>query len=670
MELSELKGLGTVRINNLRAIGINTLRDLLYFFPVRFEDHLHITDISDAFDGDVMILGIISEKPKTTYFHGKSRTTAKISDNSGTISIVWFNEPWIVNQIPVGKEILLFGKIISKNGRHFQNPKLVSRKCLMPVYRKIKGLPNKTLLQLIQEAISYVESICPETLPASLRKKYNLISREEAIRKRHFPAAKEDLIAAQRRIDFENILIYLSGVSLFKDKNYPGFKIDITVSEIASFWNKLPFTPTEAQKRVLREIIGDMRQETAMSRLVQGDVGCGKTILALGAIYLVCKHGFQAALMAPTDILARQHYESAVELLEPLGISCVLLTGSTRLSEKKRILSSIKQHDCQAIFGTHALISSGTEYAKLGLVITDEQHRFGVLQRTALQNKGVQNNKILPHVLVMSATPIPRTLALILYGDLNLSIVDELPPGRKPVETHIVPPEKRTDMYGFLRRLIQDGQQAYIVCPLVEDSDCENMQEVKSAQTLYRELICHELKDVRVGITWGSQKNEEKVETLQKFLSGDLDVLVSTTVIEVGVNVPNATVMIVENAERYGLSQLHQLRGRVGRGEKKSWCFLLSSFVSKLRILCETNDGFLIAQKDLEMRGPGDLLGVRQSGDSILSILGSGNSKLISEVQDYVHQLKNNPKLTLESKQIENLARSFFEEKNYHIALN
>ena len=441
----------------------------------------------------------------------------------------------------------------------------------------------------------------------------------------------------------------------------------INGSDEAFFWENVPFSPTAAQRRVLHEISEDLKREQAMSRLVQGDVGCGKTIIAFGAIYLTVKQGYQAAMMAPTDILARQHYENALSILRPLGISCELLTGNTKAAERRRILNAIKDHTCQAIFGTHALISAGVKYDKLGLVITDEQHRFGVRQRSALQNKGISEGRV-PHVLVMSATPIPRTMALILYGDLKISIIDELPPGRKPVRTRLVPADRRKEMYRFLRDIVRKGQQAYIVCPLVEDS--EKLHEMKSARSLYTELISEELKDIRVGLTWGNQNSEEKDETLRLFSDGKLDVLIATTVIEVGVNVPNATVMIIENAERYGLSQLHQLRGRIGRGSNESWCFLLSESTNKLHILCETNDGFLIAQKDLELRGHGDLMGTRQSGEEIQKIIGRGDTILLNEVQNCVNELEINPVYHNERIAIESLVQEYFSQNEIKIALN
>ena len=670
MELTDLKGVGPSRLAHLRAMGITSLRDLLYFLPVRYEDRENVHPVSEAGDGPAMISGTVGEKPKIAYFHGMSRVTAVIRDESGAMPLCWFNEPWMTQQLPVGERILLYGRVSLKNGRRqMVNPALVTETGWMPVYRTVKGIPAKSFRGMMQEALSALESVQPETLPRSFRERNRLTDLHTALRHAHFPGNLDQLKEARRRLSFERMLLYLTGVSMSRGTHQPGWAMEIPQEAPAAFWEKMPFPPTGAQRRVLTELAEDLRREWAMSRLVQGDVGCGKTILAFGAIYLARQAGFQAAMMAPTEILARQHFENASAQLEPLGIHCLLLTGSTKAKERREILKALREGSCDAVFGTHALISPGVEYARLGLVITDEQHRFGVRQRSRLQEKGMAaGNEKSPHVLVMSATPIPRTLALILYGDLDLSVVDELPPGRKPVQTRLVPQEKRADLYRFLRQRVAEGQQAYIVCPLVGDG--ETMDEVKSAKALYDELKATELKGLRVGLTWGQQKSEEKAETLRAFSSGETDVLVATTVIEVGVNVPNATVMVIENAERFGLSQLHQLRGRVGRGSAESWCFLLSEASRKLKILCETNDGFIVAQKDLELRGPGDLMGVRQSGEAMQGFLPDGDTRLLDEALHAVRELESEPPLAGERETVERLARDFFRENEIHIALN
>lgn len=670
MELSELKGLGPSRLERLRAMGIVSLRDLLYFLPVRYEDRASVYPVREIGEGSFAVKGIVSEKPRIAYFHGLSRVTAVLRDSTGdTLPLCWFNEPWMMQQLPVGREVLLFGHVSMKNGRRaLQNPVVVTEPGWTPVYRPVKGIPAKSLRGIIRAALSSTELSCPETLPLSFREKHGLTDLHTALRQAHFPDSLELLKAARRRLSFENMLMYLTGVAMQKNQSQPGWPMDLSPEETELFWEKIPFRPTFAQRRVLLEIEEDLTRDRAMSRLVQGDVGCGKTALAFGAVYLAWRCGFQSAMMAPTEILARQHYQNAVSLLEPFGIRCRLLMGSTRAKERRETLQALADGTCDAVFGTHALISAGVKYHRLGLAVTDEQHRFGVLQRSRLQEKGVGEERKAPHVLVMSATPIPRSLALILYGELDLSVVDEMPPGRVPVKTRLVPEEKRRDMYRFMREQIVQGRQAYVVCPLVEDS--ETLDEVRSAKALYAELTGDVLKDLRVGLTWGAQKSDEKAEVLRRFSEGELDVLVATTVIEVGVNVPNAAVMVIENAERYGLSQLHQLRGRVGRGCGESWCFLLSSAGRKLKVLCETNDGFEVAQKDLELRGPGDLMGTRQSGEALQGFLLDGDTRLLDEAARSVKELMNDPALKEERAAVEQAARRFFREKEIHVALN
>ena len=683
MELNSLKGIGPARLKSFRAVGISSLRDLLYFFPVRYEDHLNCRTVSEAVAGGCMLEGMICEKPKVSYFHGMSRVTARLQDATGKIATVWFNQPWVIHQLPVEQKILLYGNIQIKNGtRSFVNPRLISRRELAPVYKKIAGIPGKMLQEMIRDQLEHVNEIIQETLPESLRRRYDLIPLGEAIQLIHFPGNDRNLGKARRRLDFEKMLIYLTAVAQFRSRPQDGWTLNFRAEDVNDYWQSLHFLPTNAQRRVLLEIASDMKKNQPMARLIQGDVGCGKTAIAFGAIFLACRSGFQCAMMAPTEILARQHYQNALTTLAPFGIHCALLTGHTKASDRKKILKEIKSGECQAVFGTHALISSGVDYKKLGLVITDEQHRFGVRQRTALQDKGALKNipavdpehaealteKRVPHVLVMSATPIPRTLALILYGDLDLSLVDELPPGRKTVKTRIVPEAKRDGMYAFLKNLCLQGEQGYVVCPLANES--ESLDNIRDAQTLYSELNSGALKGLRLGRTWGMQRNEEKLETMKDFSEGNLDVLVATTVIEVGVNVPNATVMIIENAERYGLSQLHQLRGRVGRGDKESWCFLCTEFPDKLKILCETSDGFEVAQKDLEQRGPGDLLGTRQSGEPGSQMLGLKNLELLNEALQCSRELAENPALDQEREQVENLTKAFFQDHSLQVGIN
>ena len=668
MELSDLKGLGPARLKRLHAMGVTSLRDLLYFFPVRYEDHTRETPLSEAWEGDALIRGTVEEKPKISYFRGLSRVSAALRAGHDFLPLVWFNEPWMVQQLPLRQEILLYGRIQVKNGRRtLLNPKMVTEKSWVPVYRTVRGLPGRSVQQMMREVLARVKEICPETLPEDLLARHHLIPLARALSWIHFPENPEQIREAKRRLNFEDMLVYMTGVELFQHQSQAGRALGIGPGETDAFWSAAPFPPTGAQKRVLREIAEDMNRDRAMSRLVQGDVGCGKTMLAFGAIYLAWRHGYQSAMMAPTEVLAHQHYESAKKMLEPLGIPCMLLTGGTKAAERRKIEKALREGTCGAVFGTHALISRGVEYHRLGLVVTDEQHRFGVRQRSSLQDKGLDGDTRYPHVLVMSATPIPRTLALILFGDLDLSLVDEMPPGRKPVKTRLVPPEKREDLYRYLREMVGKGHQGYVVCPLAEDS--ETLPEVRSARGLYEELRAGE-GGLRAGLTWGLQKSADKTETLRAFSEGETDILVATTVIEVGINVPSATIMIIENAERFGLSQLHQLRGRVGRGEAESWCFLVSGAPGKLRILCDTGDGFEIAKKDLEMRGPGDLMGTRQSGDPAQRLAGEGDMRLLEEARACAQDLMRNPEREEERIQVEALCRKVFEEKDFRIALN
>ena len=666
MELSQLKGVGPTRLELLRAMGICSLRDLLYCLPVRYDDMTQLTPCAECRDGmTVLVEGTLKDKPKLSRFNGITKISATLVDASGTLPIAWYNQPWLCQQLNAGETYMFYGRVTVKNNRRaLQSPQKVTETSIQPVYRAIKGLPAKTFRSMIEKALEQVDDCCPETLPKSLRMRHQLCEMNFAMRQVHFPDSLDMLKLARRRISFEQMLLYQAAVSMMRTRQDRGVPMSIPSGAEDAFWASLPFAPTGAQRRVLAEIGDDLRQERAMSRLVQGDVGCGKTALAFGAIALAAGAGYQSAMMAPTEILAHQHFESAKALLEPLGITCGLVTGSMKVSERRRARQCMQDGTWQAVFGTHALLSEGVEYHRLGLVITDEQHRFGVRQRSVLREKGVEND-VSPHVLVMSATPIPRTLALILYGDMDCSVVDELPPGRTPVKTRVVPDEKREGMYGFLREEVAKGRQAYVVCPLVEDS--EVMENVRSAEATFEELVSGPLHGLRVGLTWGAQHPEDKADTLAKFTAGEIDVLVSTTVIEVGVNVPNASVMVIENAERYGLSQLHQLRGRVGRGSAESWCFLVARENERLRIMTKTNDGFVIAQKDLELRGPGDLMGTRQSGEAIGDFLLDGDVRLLEETSRLMKQLREDPALADERAAVEREASRMYIAK---IALN
>lgn len=613
MYVSDIKGVGEKRLQELNAAGIFTVRDLLMHFPAGYRDLSRITPLSDVRAGGTYAVSVTVASPATqAWAKGLLITRCRVSDGTGEIICVFYNQPWMKGNLSVGRKLLLFGRAEMK-GRSLQlsSPAIETETGVQSVYKSIGSVPPKTFKQLVEKALSSVRGAWRESLPDEIIRRFSLISAEEMLFFIHQPKSIDALNRALYRHSFENLLLFQIAAGLMRTSGSQG--ISIPVDSPDAFWDTLPFPPTNAQKRVLMEIADDLRSPAAMARLVQGDVGCGKTAVAFGAIYLAAKKGFQCAMMAPTEILARQHYDSAKDALEPLGITCGLLTGSMSKKEHISAKEKIASGEWQAVFGTHALITEDVLYRALGLVITDEQHRFGVRQRTMLSEKGAGVN-----VLVMSATPIPRTLALILYGDLDISVIDEMPKGRKPVKTRIVPESKRDGMYGFIRNEVNEGRQIYFVCPLVEESEAI---EAISAEDLFENLKTRVFPDLRVSLVHGKMKPKDKDREIEAFRAGETDIMVSTTVIEVGVNVPNATVMVVENAERFGLAQLHQLRGRVGRGDIDSWCFLMADPSDRIKTMCETNDGFIIAQKDMELRGPGELFGTRQSGSVISDLL-------------------------------------------------
>ena len=669
MALSELKGLGKARIETLNKAGIYTMADLLLTLPVRYQDTSTITPLSEiAPGGEVCVSGYPKDNPRLSRFRGLSSVTLRLCDESGGVSVVWFNQPWLQNQIHRENLLILYGRVDrDKQGKiRLVSPQIVKERGILPVYKALPGLPNKTLRDMMRQALTQLEDCCPETLPDILRIKYRLCERNFALRQAHFPETKENLSIALRRLSFEGMLLYQAAAAAVRGERSKGVCVPADEKACDAYWASLPFPPTNAQKRVLLEIARDLSAPSAMGRMVQGDVGCGKTALAFGAMALTAQAGYQSALMAPTEILARQHLESAKKTLEPLGIHCGLLVGGMRAKERREALEKISSGEWQAVIGTHALISEGVEYKKLGLVVTDEQHRFGVRQRRLLSKKA-QDLDGSPNELVLSATPIPRTLALVLYGDLDLSIVDELPPGRTPVKTRVEPEKKRDGLYEFIKSEASQGRQTYIVCPLVEESD---VIDARSAQDTYAFLSTGPLSSLRLGLTYGDQDPEEKAETIRKFSAGELDALVSTTVIEVGVNVPSATVMVIENADRFGLSQLHQLRGRVGRGARESWCFLMAAPNERLKTLCETNDGFKIAQKDLELRGPGDFLGTRQHGDTLIPGMALGaNVEMLEESSQCLKWLRS-PGYEEEWRMVLQSAQAAFSRVIDEIAMN
>ena len=634
VSLSTIRGIGPARLKAFEAAGIRSVRDLVMFLPRDYRDLSAFTPLCEVRPGDtvsvrVRVAGEVSQRRARKLVI----TKVYVTDGSETMAVVWYNQPWLKDQLTRDRELLLYGRCEARGGTiQLSCPTIEQETGLIPVYRNISGVPAKAMRQCMEAALKVCEGQWPDELPESIRRRHGLCERNFAMRNAHFPDSREALEAARRRIAFEELLLYQVALTLCRRRGEPGVQIASDEADLEEYWGKMPFPPTGAQKRVLQEIASDMRTPNAMARMVQGDVGSGKTAVAFGAIYMAVRGGYQAALMAPTEVLARQHYEGAKAMLEPLGMKAGLLVGSLTQKQHRIAHEAIASGEWDVVIGTHALITEGVEYKNLGLTVTDEQHRFGVRQRTELSRKGEA-----PNVLVMSATPIPRTLSLILYGDLDISIIDELPPGRKGVKTRIVPEDKRQGMYGFLRSEVHKGRQVYVVCPLVEESEAV---DALPAEVVYENLRTRDLPDLRIELVHGRMKAADKDAVLEKFRRGEADVLVSTTVIEVGVNVPNASVMVVENAERFGLAQLHQLRGRVGRGSDEAWCFLMAEPNDRLKFLASTTDGFKIAQKDMELRGPGDLFGTRQSG-SIVCGVGTlaGDTQLLKEVHDEARSL-------------------------------
>ena len=636
--LSGIRGIGPARLRAFEEAGIRSVRDLVMFLPRDYRDLSSFTPLNEIRPGETVSVRVrVAGEPSQRRARKLVITKVYVTDDTETLPVVWYNQPWLKDQLTRGRELMLHGRCEARGGTiQLSSPTIEQEAGLLPVYRSIPGIPAKAMRQCVEAALRIEEGQWPDELPESIRRRHGLCERNFAMRNAHFPDSREALETARRRIAFEELLLYQVAVSLRRGRGEPGVQLAFGDDEIENFWKSMPFAPTDAQKRVLYEVAADLRGPSAMARMVQGDVGSGKTAVAFGAIYLAHAGGYQAALMAPTEVLARQHYAGAKALLEPLGLKVGLLTGSLTQKQHRAAHEAIASGEWDVVIGTHALITEGVAYRKLGLAVTDEQHRFGVRQRTQLGQKGDA-----PNVLVMSATPIPRTLSLILYGDLDISIIDELPPGRKGVRTRIVPESRREAMYGFLRAEVQKGRQIYVVCPLVEESEAV---DALPAEQVYENLRTRDLSDLRIELVHGRMKAADKDAVLEKFHRGEADVLVSTTVIEVGVNVPNASVMVIENAERFGLAQLHQLRGRVGRGSDEAWCFLMAEPNERLKFLASTSDGFKIAQRDMELRGPGDLFGTRQSGTIAFGVgTMAGDTQLLKTVHDEARALLRNP---------------------------
>ena len=619
-----LKGVGPKTAERFEKLGILTLSDLLCHYPRRYLDFSKPYSIAEApADTECVVKAEVFAKPGGRILPGgrrMERITA--GDDVSSLEITWFNNPYAAQKLELGQEYYFQGIVTGGMlRRQMVNPQVrtdaqVKSSPFEAVYPQTEGLTSSAIAKCVRQLLPHAE-LLPDPLPSEILKKYRLLSKADAVRAIHCPATEEEAFAARRRLIYEELLVLQLGIGRMKNHGAASTGAPMKKADASPFWESLPFSPTGAQRRAVEEILTDMSGETSMNRLLQGDVGSGKTLVAAAAIWACIRAGYQAALLAPTEILASQHAENLNRLLSPFGMRVALLTGGMKAAARRTTLAAIRDDEADLIVGTHAILSEGVEFARLGLAVVDEQHRFGVRQRGLLAEKAAN-----PHLLVMSATPIPRTLGLLMYGDLDISILDELPPGRKPVKTRCITGKKRADLYGFLDREIDSGRQVYIVCPAIEDAGGSGLNAVKS---YYEDIAKAYLPDRRVGLMHGKLKPKEKAEVMDDFKSGRLDALVSTTVIEVGVDVPNATVMVIENAERYGLSALHQLRGRVGRGAAESWCFLVSDNASesvqkRLKFLCSTSDGFAVAQYDLETRGPGDFFGNRQHGLPTLQI--------------------------------------------------
>ena len=619
-----LKGVGPKTAERFEKLGIVTLADLLCHYPRRYIDFTKPYSIAEApADVECVVKAEVFAKPGGRILPGgrrMERITA--GDDVASLEITWFNNPYAAQKLQLGQEYYFQGIVTGGMlRRQMVNPQVrtaeqIKASPFEAIYPQTEGLTSNAIAKCVRQLLPHAE-LLPDPLPPEMLAKYRLLSKADAVRAIHCPATEEQAYAARRRLIYEELLVLQLGIGRMKNRGAAATGAPMQLADPSPFWASLPFSPTGAQRRAVSEILADMAGQTSMNRLLQGDVGSGKTLVAAAAIWACIRAGYQAALLAPTEILAAQHAEGLNRMLAPFGMRVALLTGGMKAAARRTTLAAIRNDEADLVVGTHAILSEGVEFARLGLAVIDEQHRFGVRQRGMLAEKAAN-----PHLLVMSATPIPRTLGLLIYGDLDISILDELPPGRTPVKTRCITGKKRHDLYHFLDQEIGRGRQVYLVCPAIEDVPDGGLNAVKS---YYEDIAKALLPDRRVGLMHGKLKPKEKAAVMEDFKAGRLDALVSTTVIEVGVDVPNASVMVIENAERYGLSALHQLRGRVGRGAAESWCFLVSDNQSenvqkRLKFLCSTTDGFAVAQYDLETRGPGDFFGSRQHGLPTLQI--------------------------------------------------
>ena len=621
-----VKGVGEARAKALEKLGIRTLGDLIAYYPMRWEDRSRIVPVRELIPGEyACVRATIAQEPRGGRIPGgRTLVQARAVDEGGVLDISFFNQEYRKTSLRKGETYIFYGKAEGERLRRRMVNPLVEREGqqlltgrIMPVYHLTAGLNQATVAKAVRQGLDECGDLPEDVLPDEVRRAHQLCYIGFAYENVHFPASPEALELARRRLAFEELFLLSCGLSLLRARRETVAGPACRDVDMTAFYEALPFVLTGAQRRAIEQAAADMTSGRPMNRLCQGDVGSGKTMVAAGCAWFAAQSGWQTALMAPTEILARQHYETLSPLLARLGMTCALLTGSTRAKERRETLAALAEGRIDLCIGTHALLTEDVQYGRLGLVITDEQHRFGVAQRSGLAHKGAS-----PHTLVLSATPIPRTLALIIYGDLEVSVIDELPPGRQQVDTFAVGEKYRQRLNGFIRRQVAEGHQVFVICPLVEENG-ETQDERKAVTAYARHLQQQVFPELRVAVLHGRMKSGEKEKVMAAFAAGESDILVSTTVVEVGVDVPNATLMVVENAERFGLSQLHQLRGRVGRGRTKSWCVLLSDSRNeetkrRLRVMTETNDGFKIAEEDLRLRGPGDFFGSRQHGLPVL----------------------------------------------------
>ena len=621
--IETLKGIGEKTAKLFEKVGIRTIDDLLHYYPRGYDTYGEPKAIGELSEDETgTVEGFLKSEATGVHVNGLSIVQATISDMTGKLRLVWYHMPYLKNTLRPDSHFIFRGRVIrKKNGLTMEQPQMFKPEAyeellssMRPVYAQTKGLGNKMITSAVEQALAF-RTLERDYLPAGLRIANELAEYNFAIEHIHFPSNEEELKFARKRLVYDEFFFFLLAVRHLKEKRQnvqSPFHME-KQDECRKLLAELPYRLTNAQLRTLEEVLRDLKSGSVMNRLIQGDVGSGKTIIAVLALLAACENGYQGALMVPTEVLARQHFESVTELFEKHGVDkkVILLTGSMTAKEKRIVYEKVASHEADIIIGTHALIQEKIVYDNLALVITDEQHRFGVAQREMFGNKGQ-----MPHVLVMSATPIPRTLAIILYGDLDISVIDELPANRLPIKNCVVDKSYRPRAYRFIENEVKNGRQAYVICPMVEESEMIDAENVLD----YTKILRQNLPGIRVEYLHGKMKGKEKNKIMEEFAAGEIQVLVSTTVIEVGVNVPNATVMMIENAERFGLAQLHQLRGRVGRGDKQSYCIMVNASGKKeknrrLDVLNKSNDGFYIASEDLKLRGPGDIFGIRQSGD-------------------------------------------------------